>query len=488
MLSFILLISCQTSPIGYSDYSTATSNDANDTGVEDTSLPPDDTGEDPEEPVNTNRVSLQTFDVDCSRLALHTLTLTRLIPGELNPSPTSDPKNDLTASFLEEKNRYALYDGDIELTPIIEEGQAPYEVPKHCLFEIELVDPEEWELNSLNGDESNSDLKWAFYYPALFIGETVICDDDNQSCTLSETIGTSQEPPFGTINPQLAEGDFYNWAGDTFLVYITGEIIGSFADMGFRQGWNLAKFEGNEMKSVQAISQSGNLMPIGIEIGDLLPRYSMTLGGMKPGVDNTLTEGYSIGARPLPWLPGVEMSSSDVGASPIRMRFQITPYSPGADQYYQMSVWGEPDTNHFFNSSYDTNHDMYLQWADFIDVAPEIPVVFDGNPTQINGQTTILGDEITVSNSVLGSLCIESDRLAFVYYDTADRPSETLWYQLANAANLTTNIHPGWHAVYGTQGEPSTWRFVLENQSSSGFNYTDTTIGADCTAFPEWGN
>ena len=119
------------------------------------------------------------------------------------------------------------------------------------------------------------------------------------------------------------------------------------------------------------------------------------------------------------------------------------------------------------------------------DVAPQIPVVFQGEPAQLDGFNLTPGDTISSStSSVLGSLCIDSDRLAFAYYDTADTPSETLWYRLMNASNITTDLKPGWHVTYGTQGEPSTWRFVLENSSSNGFTYTDTSIGADCTSFP----
>ena len=487
-LAFILL-ACQADNASHPDFTTETPVDTSDTGLVDTSIDDEDTGDtDTGEAPNTHMVSFQTFDVDCSRLALHTMTLTRIIPGELNPSPSNDPKYDLTASFLEEKSRFFLGDSDIELTPVAEEGQAPYEVPKHCHFEIELSDPEPWELNSLNGDETDSGLQWAFYYPALFVGETIVCDDDNQTCALTETIGSSVEPEFGVIDPKLDSGDFYNWAGDVFIVYVEGEIIGSFADMGFRPGFNLAQFDGNEMKNVQAISQEGNLMPIGIEIGDLIPRYSITLEGIKPGVDNSLTDGFSVGARPLPWLAGVDSSSSDLSSSPINMRFQTTSYSPGVDQAYQIAVWGEPPADHFFASNFDVTNDMYMQWADFIDVAPQVPVLFAGSPTLLDGFDVTPGETITASHDPLGSLCIESDRLTFVYYDTADRPSETLWYRLANAANITTDLKPGWHASYGTQGEPSTWRFVLENPSASGYDYNNTSIGADCTAFPEWGN
>ena len=120
---------------------------------------------------------------------------------------------------MEEKARFQLIDGDIELTPVTEDGQAPYEVPKHCSFEIELQEPESWELNSLNGDETDSDLQWAFYYPALFVGETVVCDDGDQNCTLVESIGVSQEPDFGVTDPQLDPGNFYNWSSDIVLVF-----------------------------------------------------------------------------------------------------------------------------------------------------------------------------------------------------------------------------------------------------------------------------
>ncbi len=484
---FISLFSCVSEEPNYPSYSTVETDtsvsDSGDSGDTADSGDTGDTGQQTEE----DQIIFQTFDVDCSRLELHTLTLTRIIPGELDPNSSSeDPKDALTSEFLEEKMRQPLM--ELELEELFEEGQAPFELPRHCRFGINLEPPEEWELSSLNGDEEDSELKWVFYYPALFVGEQALCDDEDMSCQLVETQGLTEIPEFGTPDPKLASTDFYDWASDIYFVYITGDIAGSFADMGFAQGWNLAQMEGNEIMQVQKISlgEEGLLMPVEIEIGDLLPRYSISLEGIKPGVDTSLNSGYTMGARPLPWLSGASPSFLDSQVSPINFQFRASDASPGADANIQLYLWGPPPEDHFFPALYPNDHDMYLQWADYVDVAPEIPVVFSGAPTVIDGSELIPGDNIVHESEVLGGLCRESDRLAFLYYDTPDRPSETLWYRLKNRESNTTEVRPGWHAAYGTQGEVNTWRFVIENPSSSGFTYNSMSIGEDCTAFSEW--
>ena len=109
MIPLLLIpFACQNPTENHPDFSTVLDSEDTDTGSEDTSTDTGDTGEDTGEVVDDNRVSFfSSFDVDCSRLEMHTLTLTRLIPGELNPNPTHDPKFDLTASFWKKKHDFS---------------------------------------------------------------------------------------------------------------------------------------------------------------------------------------------------------------------------------------------------------------------------------------------------------------------------------------------------------------------------------------------
>ena len=63
--------------------------------------------------------------------------------------------------------------------------------------------------------------------------------------------------------------------------------------------------------------------------------------------------------------------------------------------------------------------------------------------------------------------------LVFVFYDHARAPSDVYWYSLVDHS-------PGWHSVYGTQGQPDTWRMVLDNTDvTSVYTYSSLSIG-DC--------
>ena len=81
--------------------------------------------------------------------------------------------------------------------------------------------------------------------------------------------------------------------------------------------------------------------------------------------------------------------------------------------------------------------------------------------------------EIRSPKQIVGAVCKDSATLVFVFYDHARAPSDVYWYSLVDHS-------PGWHSVYGTQGQPDTWRMVLDNTDvSSPYTYTSLSIG-DC--------
>jgi hypothetical protein len=439
-----------------------------------------------------NVVNFITDNVSCEKLEFHTLTLTRMMPGELvleqNETENSSMNDDLEAIFYEEKGRLSL--GDTSLTDVWAEGQSPSETAAHCRFSVTLSEPDETEMVVMGGDEENSTLKWTFYYPALFVGERVICDSETYSCENNETFGLSGTPEETEYDPELADGDHYNWASDVYFVYITGDLTASFVDMGFKRGWNLAQFDGDEITNVQPVSdgEEGDLMPISVETETLSSRYSISLTGTKLGIDTSLVDGsFTMGARPLGWLSGVHSTGENPSASPIDFNFRITTPSVNADSTFEIYFWGLPSNDHFFPVIYDTSNDMYQQWAEYINVAPEIPVIFEGVSSYVDGDSWVLGQEITYQDTPIGGLCSDSDRVAFVYYDTPNQPSETLWYRLTKK-EIGDDFRPGWHALTGTQGDASTWRFIVENSNAGTHDYTNLSIASTCTAFDDWGN
>lgn len=442
------------------------------------------------EPHPENLVTFLTSYVSCSRLLNHTLTLTRMLPGELvleqDQVDGSSAKTQLLAEFYDE--RYRLFLAETELEPQYEDGQTSSQTPSNCSFSIELPTPEDLELVPIGGDESDSTLQWTFYYPAMFVGETITCDDSTYSCSLEETPGTTIAPTGDMFDPQLASGDYYDWASDTYFVYISGDLTASFVDMGFKRGWNLAQFDGDAIIDVQAVSEGeeGALMPVEVRIEDLVPRYQMALSGGKLGIDTNLADGtYTMGTRPLGWLSGTELTWQNQLSTPSNFHFRVTTPSENSDSVLEMYIWGVPPTDHFFPLTYSIENDMYQQWAEYVDVAPEIPVAFTGTASQVEGNAWVNGQQITYEDAPIGALCSDSERVIFAYYDTPDTPSETLWYRLTRK-NQGDFFYPGWHALVGSQGESKTWRFVVESSTSESFNYTNLALNSNCTVFEEW--
>ena len=474
----LLAFACNTTPVSEKDFTTVveeedTEEDTDTDGPADTD-DPEDTGAD----VDPNTVSFLTDNVSCERLAKHTLTLTRLQPGDLNTQDSSgaalNVSDDLTAEFYEEKYRLFLGELSDSLENVYAEGQDSTEAAEDCRFSISLEDPAEEELTSIFGDEEGSGLKWAFYYPALYVGGEVSCSTSEAGfpCVHTEEPGATAPPGDGDLDPELVSGDFYDWASTVYFVYIVGDIAGSFSDMGFEPGWNLAAFDGGEIISVEptSVGEEGDLLPIEIEIGPLLPRYSISATGSKPDIDETFGDNFTMGARPLQWLDGVG------SATPVSTSFYR--YSEVA---WQLDIWGPPpESDHYFASDYDKSSDFFWQWGEYVDIAPEVPVVFDGTASSYDFDGILqIGEQITYQTQPIGALCSDADKIVFLYFEPADRPSETLWYSL-------NDFSPGWKAVMGTQGSPNTWRLVVENTSSSGVTYDSFDIGGNCTVDESW--
>ena len=64
-----------------------------------------------------------------------------------------------------------------------------------------------------------------------------------------------------------------------------------------------------------------------------------------------------------------------------------------------IDLWGKPDDNQFFGTSFDVTSDAYIQWNEYVDVAAFIPVVYNGSPTAYgtNGQPS-LGSDIAYAD------------------------------------------------------------------------------------------
>ena len=78
-----------------------------------------------------------------------------------------------------------------------------------------------------------------------------------------------------------------------------------------------------------------------------------------------------------------------------------------------------------------------------------------------------------------GALCRDSEHVIVAYYDAPDQIQEAMWYTLSD-------IKPGWKVVYGTQGEPGTWRFMVETTNGVPAEYINLNIGSGCAVPDAW--
>ena len=112
--------------------------------------------------------------------------------------------------------------------------------------------------------------------------EKVSCSDPSWSSHSCNLIPQQPSSPVSAadIDPQLQDGDFHVWASTTLLSYTQGVLSPSLQDMGFQSKWNLTSFEQATINTVEALStdadETYDLMPIVIELGDLVPTYNVS--------------------------------------------------------------------------------------------------------------------------------------------------------------------------------------------------------------------
>lgn len=473
----INLLACSSSTRNTSDFTTAVGEpsivvEPSDTGVpEEPSQPSDDTSD----PVNINTMLFRTVDLSCAELNAHTMTFTRMIPGGLSVS------GDVTASFFEEAFRVPL--SSISTTSI-----ENLDGTTDCEFSVALPEPSAEEFTPItvsnsDGTTSELDIQWVFYFPATFVAETFTCllsnsvinsTDERVQCELSYSVGSTGEPDAETLDPSLSGGDFYDWGSEVVPVYLSGNITGSFADLGFEAGWNLTQIVDGELQVIEAMAQLDQLATTYIDNSSYLPRYSINGKGTESlNTDFGTMNSYTIGLRPLKWLLGINQSE------PVSFM-----YLQDSSNSWTIEAWGRPETADFIDKSYDpldTEYTSYSeQWDEYVRVAPFVPSVFSGSPTSYSDGAPTLGDELSFTDTGLGSMCKDSSSLVFLFLDPPRRPSEMLWVMMSDR-------HPGWWTKIGTQNQSSTWRYAAENTNlTEPYDYLDLSTGGSCTLHPDW--
>lgn len=475
MLIVLFIIGCETESIDYPSYTTR--EDVPDIIPVDTSISVD-TAEDTGETVvvNTAVLSFETNQVSCAQLLTHTLNFTHFHPGFTNV------ENGLnSAEFYEEEARYLL--SDLSLTEVMSAEQEPSTPAENCQFTISLEEPASTDLIPMSGDEEG--LSWAFYYPAMFVAEQVVCDIISQegtvnyppSCSLENAQATTPAPQEEVLDPSLRETDMYIWSTNTFPVYIKSDdnrLTGSFADMGFEKGWNLVQVVDNEITTVNPLSATENsLLPISVSIGSLTPEYSLGASGTFPSVEQTtFSQSFNIGARPFPWI------NSDSSVDSKSMLF-----FQGTSVDWWFHIWGIPETEHFFSDipyiTEESYSDFNEQWSTETDVAIEVPVSFQGQAGDYDSETTgTLGDELSFNSTVISAVCKNNLKVILAYYSSPRSPSSLYWFQ-------QNQLTPGWRAISGTHGESGTW-IELTRSADSEYDYQNLSISTTCTLPTEW--
>ena len=459
-----VLIGCNGEKPVYGDFSSKDLVEVSDE-VEPSGEPSTETGDttDTQDTSANTAITFRSLNMDCARLEKRTLTFTRVLPGGLSPD------GQLLAEFLEEKQRFYLWNDDnVDLQPSTD-------IPTDCTFSVELSTPpsedlEEVTLND-NGEVTEIGVQWAFYYPATFVHEDVACSKlelsesnvQKISCVSTYTQGVSTEPLGAIEDPTLDNAlDMYDWGSDVMAVYVQGNIQGSFSDLGFAVGWNLAKFSQGEMVLVEPVGDLDQLDEIYIDNRAFLPRYKVNgKGAVSAEADYTQT--YSIGVVPVKWLMGVTSVNT---LESMYVQDNVVSWS--------LEIWGKPTADTYLSANISTSSSFYEQWSSEVDIAPFVPTVFYGQPSTYQSGISHMGSPILPSSSWQGSVCKDSATLAFLFFKPAKRPSDVLWYRL-------TNKTPGWVAYYGNQGDVSSWRKVLENtDSASPYTYTNLNIGPSC--------
>jgi len=464
----LFLISCTGEEPTYGDI---TSRDEVDVIEEPATEPSEETGvidtADSAEPiVTTEEMTFRAPLMTCAQIQKRTMTMTRMIPGGLNASGESE------AEFFNEIHRLPLSSAEIEYSQT--EGL------NDCIFSIALPEPNIDELTEVtlmeNGEEVSLGVQWAFYYPATFVQEVVDCQtltlsENNSakvSCVSSYDTPLTPDPTTEVSNAAVVAGDIYDWGSDVLPVYVQGDIQGAFGDLGFERGWNLAQFAQGEMVLVEPIDRLNQLKQVVFDNRGFLPRYKVN-GRGSISAEADFGEEFSVDLLPAHWL--ISDTTVETG---------VSMYVQDSEVSWSIEVWGHPNTEQFFGLSVPMDSPYYQQWKSEVDVAVFVPLVFSGVPSMYNSGVPEPGDDIDVTDVRLGAVCKDSSTLAFTFLREAKRPSEVYWYSLMGN-------NPGWYAQYGTDGDPSTWRMVLENTDiSSSYTYMSLAIGNSCQVPEGW--
>ncbi len=467
---WMLYLACEPENPQYSDFSSRdvvdtiepSSDDTSDSAEEDTS----DTEDTAEAETMDKVVTFRSPLINCDEMQKRTISFTRMFPGSLNVDGESQ------ATFYAEVERTYLGDSSVNLSSSDDADD--------CVFSIKLPIPNTTDLQEVvlieDGESNEIGVQWAFYYPTTFVHHSLACqtneitESNTEKITCDSIYSMAQSPHEvnQTGEPQLVDGDFFDWGSDILPVYVEGSIQGAFGDLGFQLGWNLAQFESGEMILVEPLGSLDQLSNILIDNRDFLPRYEMNAKGSM-FADSEFGGQISIDLLPVSWLNGDD--SIVTGTSM---------YVQDSEVSWSFEMWGRPDSTQFFGLQFPTESIWYQQWHSEVDVAVFLPVVFSGEPTEyILGQPS-LGDDISSEDTRLGAVCKDSLKLATVFMKEALRPSDLYWYQLQGK-------HPGWYSVYGTQGDPSTWQTIVENTDmSTPYTYTNLNVGLSCPLPTSW--
>ena len=197
---------------------------------------------------------------------------------------------------------------------------------------------------SITGDESGSGVKWGFFYPTSFVQGSVNCEvktvsEGRFSCSFETSEGQSEAPAKRFYDAELDGDNQYVWASNRYLVYIQGNISGSFSDMGFVDGWNIATVQGSEILHVEGLYEEHE--PLVIETESLASRYVVSASGSRSETDNAFAldfEGqYTISLAPLSWIYGDTSSNSP----------NSTIFLEPSNVAWKMYVWENP-MHHIF--------------------------------------------------------------------------------------------------------------------------------------------
>ena len=420
------------------------------------------------EPPKNNIIVFKSIGIDCETMATKTLTFTEMFPGRASLTT-------LDANFYAEAFRKDVSTLSLE-TPTDDSGTPE---PDNCLISMELPTFEagavetdiELELQdvTLSGSDDEIDVQWSFLYPAMFSKQEVSCSlnevqivGNRITCETLYTVGTTSTPSRVKLDPKLTESDFYEWGSEVLLVYLDGEITGSFGDLGYETGWNLVRLDQSEISLVEPVSNLDELSEITIVRSTFQSKYHIDVIGT---MENSSWPGvaFSVGSSPFKWFEYDETVEIESGYSSIISYI---------DNTWTFDIYDVPAAEFFLEAEDENNEyaEYYAQWKSYVPVAPFIPLAF----------YTEEDDTLQLNDTRIGAICNNSYSMALLYFQRPSRPSEVLWYQVMD-------LKPGWQAYVGTHGDPSTWFKVQEsNVFGVDFNYTNLSIGPSCLLPDSW--